>query len=380
MQDWRADAVLPPTLIIAGGATGGHTTAAQVIGGIAKSGGVRVLWLVRPDSYELQAAGETNIEYRTILIVRPKLKEGVKFVRSIASCSSLIRSANARAVVLTGGWVSLPAGIAAVLSRRRLAIHEQTLIPGRTPRIFNLLGIETWITYEETRDYFLRKRRIFFTSFPVRPALQVQLTKQAATKLLGLDPRQPVLFVAGGGSGSEMINSFVARNMPALLRRYQIVHQVGGAPALSSDLEAMLSCAGKLDERLRGRYVARERFTAEQVNQALRGSDLVLGRAGAAFCNELMALGTPALLVPYPHARSNEQRALAEVVAASGQAVVVDDSRLAPGADRDTVSSLLNIDYERLRKPIPSGDAVNSDELRQRLWVLLDTERGERHA
>src|SRR5205085_1666189 len=47
-------------------------------------------------------------------------------------------------------------------------------------------------------------------------------------------------------------------------------------------------------------------------------ADLVVCRAGASTIAELLAIGKPALLVPYPHAVYDHQRANARALAAEG--------------------------------------------------------------
>ena len=49
----------------------------------------------------------------------------------------------------------------------------------------------------------------------------------------------------------------------------------------------------------------------------------IIGRAGAATCNEIAAAGTPCILVPSPNVTNNHQEKNARVLEAGGGAVVV---------------------------------------------------------
>jgi UDP-N-acetylglucosamine--N-acetylmuramyl-(pentapeptide) pyrophosphoryl-undecaprenol N-acetylglucosamine transferase len=62
-------------------------------------------------------------------------------------------------------------------------------------------------------------------------------------------------------------------------------------------------------------------------------SDVVVARAGASSLAEFAVSGLPALLVPYPYASEDHQRKNAEVFAARGAAIIVDDAIL----DADTL-------------------------------------------
>jgi UDP-N-acetylglucosamine--N-acetylmuramyl-(pentapeptide) pyrophosphoryl-undecaprenol N-acetylglucosamine transferase len=67
------------------------------------------------------------------------------------------------------------------------------------------------------------------------------------------------------------------------------------------------------------------------MTDAYAAADLVLARSGASTLGELAATARPAILIPYPYAADDHQRANAEAFAASGAAVVADDRDLAAG-------------------------------------------------
>jgi len=78
-------------------------------------------------------------------------------------------------------------------------------------------------------------------------------------------------------------------------------------------------------------------------------ADLVLCRAGATTLFELMALGKPAILVPYPFAANDHQTLNAESLVKAGAAQRVADDELSP----ETVERLLRelaADPLRLKK------------------------------
>jgi UDP-N-acetylglucosamine--N-acetylmuramyl-(pentapeptide) pyrophosphoryl-undecaprenol N-acetylglucosamine transferase len=57
-------------------------------------------------------------------------------------------------------------------------------------------------------------------------------------------------------------------------------------------------------------------------------ADVVVSRAGASTLAENAVSGLPALLVPYPHASEDHQRKNAQVFAARGAAIIVEDAEL----------------------------------------------------
>ncbi len=85
------------------------------------------------------------------------------------------------------------------------------------------------------------------------------------------------------------------------------------------------------------------------MDRVYRLADLVLCRAGATTLFELMAMGKPAILVPYPHAANDHQTLNARSLVEAGAARMVHDGELSP----EIVTRLLQeltADRSRLQK------------------------------
>src|SRR5262249_713187 len=67
-----------------------------------------------------------------------------------------------------------------------------------------------------------------------------------------------------------------------------------------------------------------------EMQYAYAAADFVVCRSGAMTCAELSAVALPAVYVPLP-LRGGEQRRNAEVIAAAGGAVIVDNDEFTPG-------------------------------------------------
>jgi UDP-N-acetylglucosamine--N-acetylmuramyl-(pentapeptide) pyrophosphoryl-undecaprenol N-acetylglucosamine transferase len=81
----------------------------------------------------------------------------------------------------------------------------------------------------------------------------------------------------------------------------------------------------------------------------LAEADLVVCRAGATTLAELAAAGRPAILVPFPFAADDHQRANAEVVRDAGAAVVIDDRDLDGARCAAEIAALARDRDRRLR-------------------------------
>ena len=117
----------------------------------------------------------------------------------------------------------------------------------------------------------------------------------------------------GGLAGAQALNEFA---VDAFGEQGPAVLHVSGA----RDYEAVRPRVSRDD------YVLIE--STDDFGGALAAADLAISRAGGTVW-ELAAAGTPAILVPYPHATADHQTLNARHFEAGGGAVVVDQSELA---------------------------------------------------
>jgi UDP-N-acetylglucosamine--N-acetylmuramyl-(pentapeptide) pyrophosphoryl-undecaprenol N-acetylglucosamine transferase len=144
------------------------------------------------------------------------------------------------------------------------------------------------------------------------PAAHLGARKEEGRELFGLPRDAPVLAVFGGLAGAQALNEFA---VGAFGERGPAVLHVSG----ERDYEAVRSSVRRDDYVL---VPSTDRFGA-----ALAAADLAISRAGGTVW-ELAAAGTPAILVPYPHATSDHQTLNARYFADGGGAVVVDQGEL----------------------------------------------------
>jgi UDP-N-acetylglucosamine--N-acetylmuramyl-(pentapeptide) pyrophosphoryl-undecaprenol N-acetylglucosamine transferase len=216
-------------------------------------------------------------------------------------------------VVGFGGYVALPAYLAA---RRRdvpIVLHEANARPG----IANRLGARL-TRHVFTASAAVRLPHAAPIGIPVRPviaALDRAAARTDARLDFGLLPDAPTLLVTGGSQGARTINAAVSAAADGLREAgVQVLHVVG--PKNTVDVSE-----GKPP------YVVVP--YVEQMHRAYAAADFALCRAGAMTCAELTAVGLPAAYVPLP-LRGGEQRNNAEPIVAAGGGLLVDNADLSP--------------------------------------------------
>jgi UDP-N-acetylglucosamine--N-acetylmuramyl-(pentapeptide) pyrophosphoryl-undecaprenol N-acetylglucosamine transferase len=210
-----------------------------------------------------------------------------------------------------GGYASGPAVLAAWLLRVPTMLMEQNHFPGATNRWLAPRADAVCVPSEAAKA---RLHGIgLVTGNPVR--------KEFTT--IGPPPGggRMALLVFGGSRGARSINRAMAGALPALSRMTpppRIVHQTGP--------EEHASVAQ--DYAAHPELPADVRPFLDDMPAQLAAADLVVCRAGATTLAELAAAGRPAILVPFPHAADDHQRANAEAVRDAGAARVIEDRDL----------------------------------------------------
>jgi len=220
-------------------------------------------------------------------------------------------------VVGFGGYVALPAYLAARRRKIPFVVHEANARPGVANRIGARLTSYVAVSTPATVDALPHARLV---GIPLRrsiAALDRDEVREKSRLSLGLEAERPTLLVFGGSQGAQTLNRAMEAAARSLLDRgVQVLHAVGGQNEVHVD-------------RHDGDppYVAMAYI--DQMELAYAAADLVLSRSGAMTCAEIAAVGLPAVFVPYPHS-NGEQAVNAEPLVNAGAAVMVRDDELSP--------------------------------------------------
>lgn len=235
------------------------------------------------------------------------------------------------AVLVTGGYVSVPVGIAARQKRIPLVVFLPDVVPGLAVRFLARLAGRVAATTPASARY-LPRGKLVVTGYPVRPEL-FTLARAEARARLDLPPAATVLLVYGGSRGARSINRAVGAGLAGLLERATVLHVCGQE---GDDVE-LRQQAGRLPPPLQARYRLYP-YLHDEMPAALAAADVAICRSGASTLGELPAVGLPAVLVPYPYVHQEEN---ADYLVRSGCAVKVPDAQLHTRAGAPDPAALL---------------------------------------
>ncbi|HWQ29128.1 MAG TPA: undecaprenyldiphospho-muramoylpentapeptide beta-N-acetylglucosaminyltransferase [Dehalococcoidia bacterium] len=236
----------------------------------------------------------------------------------------MLRRERPDAVFATGGYASVPVGVAARLLRLPLVVFLPDVRPGWAVRLLARLA-SRMATASEAALAFLPREKTHVVGYPVRDEFW-SVERDEARRRLGLPQDERVLLVYGGSLGAHAINEAVFAQLPRLVERCVVLHVTGQA-----DGALAARARERLPERLRERY--RPVAYLRELPAAMKAADLAVTRAGAAVLGELPAAGLPAILVPGVF-EGHDQTPNAEYLASKGAAVVLPQTRLGELADQ----------------------------------------------
>ncbi len=306
--------------VIMAGGTGGHVFPALAVADKLREQGHSVSWLgtARGLEAELVPAAGYEIDFIGIAGLRGNgalgwLLAPWRVSRALWQSLAILRRRRPVAVLGMGGFAAGPGGLAAWLRRTPLVIHEQNAVAGLTNRLLSRLAGRVLAAFPQA----FGKR-----AEPVGNPLRTAITELPPPELRLAGREGPLrLLVLGGSLGAAVFNEVLPQALASLPEgaRPQVRQQTG-----KRNIEAARSHYAEA-----GIAVELLPFIDEMA-AAYGWADLVLCRAGALTVSELAAVGVASVLVPYPHAVDDHQRANAAALAEAGAAVLLPQAEMTP--------------------------------------------------
>jgi UDP-N-acetylglucosamine--N-acetylmuramyl-(pentapeptide) pyrophosphoryl-undecaprenol N-acetylglucosamine transferase len=268
-----------------------------------------------PDRVEAKLVPEAGFELDTFEISGFPRRPSVALLRSLLTagrapraCAAILKRRRPHVVLGGGGYVAGPMVYAAWRRKLPAALTEADAHLGLANRLAAPFAQRVFLAYE-IRGRDGAKYRV--TGRPV-PAAHRGVSQEEARRRFGLPADAPVLAFFGALAGARSLNDFA-------------VEAYGEAGP------AVLHVSGERDyERLRA-LAHRDDYvlvsSTSEFGAALAAPDLAISRAGGTVW-ELAAAGTPAILVPYPHATADHQTHNARHFERGGGALVVPEPEL----------------------------------------------------
>ncbi len=311
------------TFAIAAAGTGGHVFPGLAVGRSLMSEGVgrdQILFVggarLESEVYPTEGFPFLSVELRGLKRSLSVGNLGIPRVvgRAVSRIGAELSDRGVGAVLGMGGYVTVPAGLAAKRRRIPLMVSEQNAEAGLANRMMGRLATRMFGSFPTTHGL----RGAEWVGNPIRPEItDGAVTRKDAADHFGLDPNLTTIGVIGGSLGAKALNEAVTTMVaqwdgPAV----QIVHLCG--PAAEDEMRGQAARSG-MSWRVVGFEPRMEMFYPLV--------DLVVARAGGMVA-ELTATATPSILVPGRFGSGDHQARNALVLERHGAAVVMEEDHL----------------------------------------------------
>jgi len=311
------------TLMLIAGGTGGHIFPAFHIAEHASQNNWKVIWVSGFHGLENQIKAPTFLTHERIdmsgfrgksLIAKTKGLYAVlpAMIRSLM----LIKKHQPDVVICMGGYLSLPAGLAAWISRKPLCLHESNTRVGLSNRLLSPFAKHCFLGF----DIPGYKKKTLITGNP----LSSQLKTKKPLQVTKFDSKRPLkILLIGGSRGAKKINDSL---MDALVdadfneaSSLNIWHQTGSTFEISKKTIQIIQ---------KNCFAYQNHAFIDDMPEAYEWADCIICRSGAMTTSEIEKIALPAIFIPYPHAIDNHQYHNASTLADQKRAWIIEEKDL----------------------------------------------------
>ncbi|KAI3454855.1 hypothetical protein Pfo_011518 [Paulownia fortunei] len=319
-------------VVFAAGGTGGHIYPAVAIADELKilNPKTQFLFVGTPTGMEATAvpsAGYPFTAVPTAPLARPLISLKNLFVLPFVLTNSTFKSYkilqefDPHIVIGTGGFVSFPTCLAAALKGVKLLIQEQNSVPGIANLVISLFADKVCVAFNSTVECFWQRNKCVVCGNPVRLSLMKHTSKTVARHhffpKMEVKGEGKLVLVLGGSLGANMIN------ISLLNAYYQMLNE-------NNDLfiiwQTGMEAFHEMESLVRNHPRLLLSPFLHTMDLAYAAADLIVSRAGAMTCYEILATGKPCILVPSPYVAEGHQFKNASLMAdVAGSRVIMED-------------------------------------------------------
>lgn len=315
---------------VSGGGTGGHIYPAIAVVDelLANEKDAKIFYVGNKNNLEYSIVSQReNVEFLSVNVSGMPRKAGFTFIKwltnlvfAVVKAMNYILKYKPDAIFTTGGYVSAPLAMAAVVLKKPFMIHDCDAHPGLVSKAVAPYANIVSVAFEKSKE-LLKSSNINFNGNPIRKSFALY-SKQSARAELGLRDKMTVL-VMGGSQGAKTLNN------AALEMAQELVEEL--------DIQLIIQTGKKNYDKAIERLEVYFPHYSENTNLLVRpyfddmaiplkASDIVVARAGSLSLSEINVCALASILVPYPHAAADHQRKNAKEMCGKGASLYLEDS------------------------------------------------------
>jgi len=306
-------------IVYVGGKSGGHIIPALTLAAQEHVAGNRVSFIALDRALDRGLCQrESYLSATCFLSLRPVMPchvwkypaYGIDLVRAVYQCVRFLRSCAATHMVSMGGYLSVPAVIAARMLKIPISMYELNAEPGVAVQWLARSVDCVYYCFPAVRVHFPAEIVSQHASYPIRYQSHARMSAEQARERCDIAQARVVLFVLGGSQGSQFLNQLMIdwlrqRSLPERKELY-VIHQTGEDSCTyvkeSYEQLGVDACVFAFHDNLAPYYCA---------------SDCIITRAGAGALHEIIFFQRPAIIIPLEVSSTVHQLANAHAVVAA---------------------------------------------------------------
>ncbi len=266
-----------------------------------------------------------DIKYRKIITARIQINiflifNLIKLLISLLDNIFIILTKRPDIVIGFGGYTSIPTLLAAKILRKKIIIHEQNAVMGKTNRLLSKISDLVTITFPNTK---FAPNSSIFTGIPLRKKKNIKKLKTKKKRI----------FIVGGSQGAKVFSKIIPECLKQFdknfIDRLIIIQQ-----ARNEDIFKLKKNYKSLnvEHKIKSFFI--------NIYDEYYNADLIICRCGASTLAEVETFSKPCLLFPLPNSMNNHQYYNAKEFEKNNKCIIFDE--------RTENSKLLSQNIEKL--------------------------------
>jgi UDP-N-acetylglucosamine--N-acetylmuramyl-(pentapeptide) pyrophosphoryl-undecaprenol N-acetylglucosamine transferase len=267
------------------------------------------------------------LDIKTLLL---NVRDLFRFIIGTIHAWFLLGKIKPSSILLKGGFVCVPVGLAARLRHIPYITHDSDAVPGLANKITSKHAVYN-TTAMPSEIYPYDQAKTIQVGIPLRSEFKrvSEADRDNSKKGLGLGVSTKVLLSVGGGLGAQKVNNAVVKASKKLLANNDlfIIHLTG--KKLFNETQIAYEVQLNQEEQSSIKLID---FTTE-IAKYSAAADVIITRGGATNIAEFAQQAKACIVIPNPVLTGGQQIHNAKVLADNNAAIIVDETEL------DTLSS-----------------------------------------
>ncbi len=248
-------------------------------------------------------------------------------IKNEKKIKDLIKRFNPDIVIGTGGYVTYPVIKAAKAMHKKVFIHEQNSIPGKSNKMLARIADRIGVSFEDSKEHF-EKNKVIYTGNPCSERA-LSIPKISRTRY-GLSQDKKFILMVQGSLGSTSINEKMQEFLSSID---------------DEDYEVLYITGKKSYEEFKKNKLSKNVFVEpyiENLSGLMKDADIIVSRAGASSISEIIALKKIAILIPSPYVANNHQFFNALSCSKNKASIMIEESELTAKTLKKQIDAILN--------------------------------------